>query len=264
MRVCLALFLAALAGCAGRPTEALLDAAREAEHGDDSRAAAGLYRDAAHRGDVGAAMWLAEQGVDKQSLDEWLFDPRPTHAEARWWEARVRREAARQVAAGDTSGHLTLGSMAFVHAQTFQGVNRDSAAVARRHFDAAVALGSRAALSSRAMLVWMTDGMLAAEPYFRQSAQAGSLMGAHMVSSAIMDRPRLEQGLEYDDIPGDWSKQDAVGSIRYLRGAGFPELAAEAEAQVQGFRAQARSGDAVADSIVRALDAPAASPVAHS
>ena len=246
----------ALAGCASRSTASLLDAAEVAENAGDSRTAAGLYRDAAHRGDTGAAMWLTGRGVDKHSLGDWLFDSRPTHAEARWWEARVRREAARQIAAGDTTGHLTLGALAFTHIHTVHGIDRDSARVARRQFDAAAALGSRGALGSRAMLVWMTDGMLAAEPYFRESARAGSAANAHLASMVIMNRPRLEHGPDTAYVPGDWSQQDVVGSIRYLRSAGFPELVTEAEAQIEGFRIQAREGDAVADSIVRALDAP--------
>ena len=204
-------------------------------------------------------MELAGRGVDKRTLGDWLFDPRPTHAEARWWEARVRREAARQIAAGDTTGHLTLGRMAWVNGQMADEGEADSAAFARRHFDAAIALGSREAIRDRAMLVMTTDGLLAAEPYFRESARSGFVEGARWASFAINGRPRLEQGLDARDAIGDLSKQDEVGSIRYLRSAGFPELAAEAEARTEGFRILARTGDAVADSIVRALDAPSPS-----
>ena len=253
--VLLAVLFVGLAGChASRLSpEAALQAAGDADVRGQSREAAALYRRAARAGSLDAAFVLAGRGIDKHTLGDWLFDPRPTHAEARRWEARVRRGATRQIAAGDSSGHLTLAWMAINNGQATGDMNPDSAAVARRHYDAAIALGSRRAIQGRAMLVWMSDGLLAAEPYFRESARAGFAQGAEMGSFVVLNRPLLERGLHPRDAPGDLAQVYVVGSIRFLQSAGFRETAAEAEEKTDALRAQARAGNAEADSLLRAL-----------
>ena len=217
-----------------------------------------LYRQAARGGNLDAAMVLAHMGREKRSLGDWLFDPRPSPDEAARWSRIAHRQAMRLVEAGDAHGHLVLANAAWIGPRVNSVVTPltpERRAEARRHFDAAAALGDRNAIIGRAHFVWQTESLLAAEPLIREGAAAGIPEMATLLSVVVHSRPRLERGLRSRDVPGDLSLVDVVGSIRVLQEAGFPETTAEAEQKVAVLRAQARAGNADADSLLHALDA---------
>ncbi|HEX9950951.1 MAG TPA: hypothetical protein VGB53_04225 [Rubricoccaceae bacterium] len=236
--------------------EAAARAAAEADDRGERREAAALYRQAARGGNLDAAMTLAREGTPRRTLGDWLFETRPTPAEAARWSRSAIRHATQLAKAGDPRGHLALASAAWL-GPTFSSTefwrSPEHLARARRHYDAAVALGSRNAIIGRAHFVWQTDGLLVAEPLIREGVQDGIPEMATLLSIVVYGRPARERGLDPRDAPGDLSLVDVVGSIRVLREAGFPETTAEANRQVAALRVQARAGNAEADSLLRAL-----------
>lgn len=239
--------------------EAAARAAAEAETRGQVREAAALYRRAARGGDLDAAMTLASRGTPRRTLGDWLFETRPTPAEAARWSRTAIARATRLAEAGDPHGHLVLANAAWLGPtfSSFQSSRRspERLARARRHYDAAAALGSRNAIIGRAHFVWQTDGLEAAEPLIREGAAAGIPEMVELLSIVAYSRPARVRGLDPRDAPGDLSLVDVVGSIRILRDAGFPETTAKANRKVAALRVQARAGNAEADSLLRALGA---------
>lgn len=252
--------LVAAAGCSvSRVTPA--ETARAAVVADSlgkTREAIALYRDAARRGDVWAQMRLADYGRERRSLSDWLFEPRPTPREAAGWAGTARRTATERAEAGDADGHLALANILMSDGQRLANADApagDLYAAARRHADAAVALGNRDALLSRAFVVMLADGGLAAEPFFREAARAGFPQAVGFLSTIALDRPLLEQGLHRRDVPpGDLSRVDVVGAIRVLQASGMTGPQHEAALKIVALREQARGGNVEADSLLRILD----------
>ena len=252
--------LAALAGCAV-PSTAPRDLARglQADSLGDTHTAYRLYRAAAHGGSLDAQMHLA--GSRESSRWSWvsaLVSPYPDAAEKAVWTRTARATAQRLADAGDPEGHLALGHFAYSgpDLMSYGKPGPDSLALARRHYEAAVALGSRQARQQLAYHVWMSDGLLASESYFRASHAAGNAEAASMLSLIALQRPLLDRGLTSRDMPpGDLSLIDVVGSARVLRDAGDAESLGELNTRVGALREQARVGNAEADSLLTVLGA---------
>ncbi len=253
-----AVLLVAVAGCSETRLSPR-DTVRAASVADSlghRREAAALYRDAARRGDVWAQMHLGEQGRERQSLGDWLFEPRPSPSEAARWAETARRTATEGADAGDADGHLALASILMMDAQRLEHADssaEDVYASARRHADAAAAGGDRQAILTRAHIVWLADGLLAAEPFFREAEQAGFPQAVGMLSLIATNRPLLEQHLRPRDAAGDLSRLDVVAGLRVLQTSGMAGPRAEAAEKIAAMRAAARAGNAQADSLLRAL-----------
>lgn len=253
-----ALLVSALAGCASSqmsPRETAR-AASVADSLGQTREAISLYRDAARRGDVWAQMHLGDIGRERRSLGDWLFETRPSPGDAARWAETATTTANELVAAGDPDGHLAFASIALSEAQKRQNEGAPAGflyAAARRHADAAAALGNRQALLTRAYVGWLADGPLAAEPLFREAARAGFPQAVSMLSLIATDRPLLEQGLRARDAHGDLSRLDVVGGLRVLQASTLDAPRAEAAKKIAALREAARAGDAEADSLLRAL-----------
>lgn len=223
-----------------------------------------LLRAAAHGGSLGAQMELASPyapmsngGGRSISEVDALFSPFPGPRERAVWARTARANAERLAAAGDPDGHLVLGLFSYLGPDlTSHGKpGPDSLAQVRRHYEAAVALGSKRAHTHLAHHVWMSDGLLASEPFFRASVAVGNTADARMLSHIALERPLLERGLRSRDRPGDLSMIDIVGSIRVLRDAGDAESLDEMNTRVGAMREQARAGNAEADSLLTVLGA---------
>ena len=155
----------------------------------------------------------------------------------------------------DPDAHVALGMFyqcgaAFISCGE---ASPDSVAQARRHYETAVALGSARARQHLAFLAWDTDGLLAAEPYFRASVAAGNEADVEMLALVTRNRPLLARGLNVRDAPGDLSLVDIVGEVRVLRAVGSTRGDSTANRRVEQLREQA--GNAEADSLLTVLGA---------
>ncbi len=252
------LLVSALAGCAssGMSPRETTRAAAVADSLGQRREAVALYRDAARRGEVWAQMHLGESGRERRSLGDWLFEARPTPREAARWATTARKTATERATAGDADGHLALASILMMDGQRLEHADtsaEDVYASARHHADAAAAGGDRQAILTRAHIVWLADGLLVAEPFFREAAQAGFPQGVTLLSVVVTNRPLLEQGLRPRDAAGDLTRLDVVAGLRVLQTSGMAEPRAEAAEKIAAMRAAARAGNAEADSLLRAL-----------
>lgn len=254
-----AVVLVSIAGCSEvrQSPHETARAAGEASALGQTREAVSLYRDAARRGDVWAQINLGDLGRARRSLGDWMFEPRPSPTEAARWAETANTTAAALVAAGDPQGHLAFASIALFEAQKRQNEGAPAGflyAAARRHADAAAALGNRDAVLTRAFVVSQTDGLLAAEPFFREAARAGFPQAVSILSIIATNRPLLEQDLRPRDAAGDLTRIDVVAGLRVLQTSGLAGPRAEAAEKIQALRDQARTGNAEADSLLRALD----------
>ena len=250
MRPLLFLALVSLAGCTV-PTTALNDLARarRADEAGQTRAALRLYRAAGQGGSLEAQLYLASL-VDRQpSVAARLVSPAPDAAERDVWLRAATATAARRAAQGDAEGHVALGLLAAFGPDRTPGEPASDAALAeaRTHFATAARLGEPRAAQMLAATVWMSDGLLAAEPYFRASHAAGNESAAGLLSLIALQRPALERGERA--APGDLSRLDAVGWVRTLREVD----PAQAEARLASLRSNA--GTAEADSLIGVLGA---------
>lgn len=248
----LLLALAGLTGCAV-PTTASNDLARAQRAGSLGHewTAMRLYRAAGHGGSLEAQMHLANTGARNQSVAARLLTGAPDASEQATWLRAATANAERRAARGEATGHHALGLLAAFGPDRAPGQPASDAsyAEARRHFETAVALGDARAAQQLAVLVWMQDGLLASEPYFRASYDAGNAGAGGMLSMIALHRPAIERGESLRDAPGDLSRLDAVGGIRTMREVD----PAEAETRLAALRAQA--GTAQADSLMRVLGA---------
>lgn len=256
--VALSALFAALGACASlglSPAEATR-AAVVADSLGHTREAFALFRSAARRGDLDAQMALAQnRGTARRSLSDWLFEPRPSPAEARRWAAAARTTAARLAAAGHAEGHRALGQFAWFGPDLLAYTTDRplDAPAARQHFEAARAAGSARAAQDLAHLVWQTDGLLASESAFRASLAAGNADAVGMLHVIALNRPALEHGLRPRDTAGRLALVDIVGGTRALREAGGAEGMRRADEQLRALRTQAQAGDAEADSLLQVL-----------
>lgn len=251
--------LVAVTGCAVPSTvERDLARAQQADSLGHTRTAYRLLRSAAHGGSLEAqwelaSSWHGRGGLSGLAL---LASPLPDENERRMWAHTMQATAQRLADADDPDGHVALGMLAYYGPDMSHGTGDEvtvaAYADARRHYEAAAELGSRRAAREIAMVVWLQEGLLASEPYFRKSYDAGNRDSAGMLAWITMERPALDRGLR---SAGDLSLLDVVGEVRFLKTVGDPESAAAAERRIRTFREQAQAGNADADSLLRAIDA---------
>lgn len=261
--------LVVLSGCAV-PSTVDRDLAR-AQHADSlghDWTAYRLYRAAAHGGSLEAQLRLATSrerlpgpsaGTRFVSESAALFSPVPGPRESARWAVEARATAERLAAAGDAQGHEVLGRFGYygldLSTSTGDEVSLEAYADARRHYEAAIALGSKRATRELAMIVWFQEGLIASEPYYRQSYNAGNCEDGRMLAMIALSRPYLARGLHPRDVAGDLSQMDYVASHRVMRSLPDPASQHLADEEVRGLRERARAGNAESDSLLRAIGA---------
>ena len=135
----------------------------------------------------------------------------------------------------------------------------DELAAIHHHLDAAIDAGHTGALHAKAVVVWQTDGLLAAEPVWRQLAETDDHAWG-MVAYIASARPALEAGVRVRDLPPgrqlDWL--DTAAEVAVLReGAASGSATADSllRARFDVLRGQRAAGNADADSLLTLLDA---------
>ncbi len=131
--------------------------------------------------------------------------------------------------------------------------------------DRATAAGHPIASSNKAFTVMVQEGLLDAEPHFRaiveneNTAQRQRDQAYGMLAQIAAARPRLEAGLDWNDIPPgrhlDWA--DVLGEIAVLRegiAAGSATARPFLETRLEGLRRQRAGGNADADSLLALVE----------